>query len=136
MCDIDTGKITVSCKAPTKQLQQSITDNEFINDVMKCIQAHYGEMAVRAKFQEYVLRFVRLAARYEEVNYGLTGLCWKSDKNTLGYGPVFVDQATEQRELEVYANRIEAWRQTISYKYYQEVKYNLGRLSWALSVLC
>jgi hypothetical protein len=37
----------------------------------------------------------------------------------LGYGPVFVDETAKQRELAANASRIEGWRQTISYKYYQ-----------------
>ncbi|KAI8987406.1 stabilization of polarity axis-domain-containing protein [Mycotypha africana] len=133
------------------------TDAEFINDVMVSIQAHYGETSIRAKFQDYVLRFVRLAAVYEEQVYGYTnigGLLWSttgdhfnntdsvankerlsttsisssSTINTtitttmavgLGYGPVFQDESIKQRELNANRHRIEGWRQTISYQYYQ-----------------
>lgn len=152
LCNIDTGKITISSciapilQAPTKPTlsrKQSMlpieelmalrgknnptprptasSDTEFINDLTNCIQSHYGESAVRAKIQDYVFRFVRLAALYEETNYGHTNLSWKTETNNLGYGPVFIDEATRQRELKENANRIEAWRQTISYKYFQKV---------------
>lgn len=39
----------------------------------------------------------------------------------LGFGLVFPDDATKQRELAANAGRIEGWRQSISYKYFQKV---------------
>jgi hypothetical protein len=44
-----------------------------------------------------------------------------AEMGELGYGPVFQDEVSKQRELSCYASRIEGWRQTISYKYYQKV---------------
>ncbi|OBZ80631.1 Protein mesA, partial [Choanephora cucurbitarum] len=38
----------------------------------------------------------------------------------LGYGPVFADEATKKKELKANANRIEGWRQTIAYRYYEQ----------------
>ncbi|KAI9473716.1 MAG: docking domain of Afi1 for Arf3 in vesicle trafficking-domain-containing protein [Benjaminiella poitrasii] len=96
------------------------SDTEFMNEVLASIQAHYGETSVRAKFQDYVFRFVRLAALYEEQVYGQTNIAWSSkDVSILGYGPVFQDEVTKQRELNANAQRVEGWRQTISYKYYE-----------------
>ncbi|KAI7900700.1 docking domain of Afi1 for Arf3 in vesicle trafficking-domain-containing protein [Cokeromyces recurvatus] len=93
---------------------------EFMNDVIASIQAHYGETSIRAKFQDYIYRFVRLAALYEEQVYGQTNIIWSTKKmSILGYGPVFQDESSKQRELCANAQRIEGWRQTISYKYYQ-----------------
>lgn len=93
---------------------------------MSAIQSHYGETAIRAKFQEYVARFVRLAAVYEEDVYHQSKLSWPHDPETdptglLGQGYVFPDEATKQRELAANANRIEGWRRTISYRYYKKV---------------
>lgn len=102
------------------------SDSEFMNDILASIQAHYGETSIRAKFQDYVFRFVRLAALYEEQVYGETHIGWNSEKNVLGYGPVFADDLAQQKELNAYANRIEGWRQTISYKYYQRVRLYQG----------
>ncbi|KAI9292829.1 spindle pole body interacting protein [Neoconidiobolus thromboides FSU 785] len=41
-------------------------DNDFIHDVMQAINSHYGELSIRAKFIDYVQRFVDIAALYEE----------------------------------------------------------------------
>lgn len=97
------------------------SDVEFMTEVLSAIQAHYGETSIRAKFQDYVFRFVRLAAIYEEQVYQTTKIGWNSPENVLGYGPVFQDEASKKRELNANAQRIEGWRQTISYKYYQRV---------------
>ncbi|KAI9281016.1 docking domain of Afi1 for Arf3 in vesicle trafficking-domain-containing protein [Sporodiniella umbellata] len=96
------------------------TDAEFMNEVLSAIQAHYGETSIRAKFQDYVFRFVRLAALYEEQVYHLTRVGLIGEEDGLGYGPVFTDEVAKKRELSVNASRIEGWRQTISYKYYQK----------------
>ncbi|KAI7889577.1 docking domain of Afi1 for Arf3 in vesicle trafficking-domain-containing protein [Mucor mucedo] len=95
------------------------SDVEFMTEVLSAIQAHYGETSIRAKFQDYVFRFVRLAAIYEEQVYHTTKIGWNSPENILGYGPVFQDETAKKRELNANAQRIEGWRQTISYKYYQ-----------------
>ncbi|KAF7728595.1 hypothetical protein EC973_005822 [Apophysomyces ossiformis] len=103
LCNISTGKITV----------------------LASIQAHYGETSIRAKFQEYVARIVRLAALYEEEVYHQTKIGWprsqeKDSTGLLGCGLVFPDESFKQRELAINANRIEGWRRTISYKYFQK----------------
>ncbi|KAI8884579.1 spindle pole body interacting protein [Backusella circina FSU 941] len=142
LCNISTGKITVSKDVDaittkrhslddTLSRTSSIspeknTDNEFMADVMNAIQGHYGETAVRAKFQDYIFRFVRLTSIYEEQVYNQTSIgTGSAEMGELGYGPVFQDEVSKQRELNAYANRIEGWRQTISYKYYQKDIANL-----------
>ena len=95
------------------------SDTEFMTEVLSAIQAHYGETSIRAKFQDYVFRFVRLAAIYEEQVYQTTDIGWSSPETVLGYGPVFQDDVLKQKELNANAQRIEGWRQSISYKYYQ-----------------
>ncbi|CAO3671704.1 unnamed protein product [Rhizopus stolonifer] len=102
------------------QEEKRDTDAEFMNDVLSAIQAHYGETSIRAKFQDYIFRFVRLAALYEEQVYHQTKIGFVCKDDGLGYGPVFADEVTKKRELSVNASRIEGWRQTISYKYYQK----------------
>lgn len=114
---------TASQQHQTEEKRDS--DVEFMNDVLSAIQAHYGETSIRAKFQDYVFRFVRLAAIYEEQVYHATKIGWNSPETTLGYGPVFPDEASKQKELNANAHRIEGWRQTISYKYYQRVNFIL-----------
>ncbi|CAG8826485.1 10445_t:CDS:10, partial [Gigaspora margarita] len=101
LCNIDTGKITV----------------------MHAIQHHYGETAIRGKFQEYVQRFVRLTALYEVETFGSTKIGMMPENTNypgiLGTGLAFQDENSKHREFAANVNRIEGWRQTISYKYYQ-----------------
>ncbi|KAL1918084.1 uncharacterized protein VTP21DRAFT_3350 [Calcarisporiella thermophila] len=99
-------------------------DNEFMANVTVAIQSHFSESAIRAKFQDYIARFVKLAAVYEEETYGSTQVDLATSNMPdaspqLGTGIFFADEATKQRELAINANRIEGWRGTISYKYRQ-----------------
>jgi hypothetical protein len=106
----------------SKQDDCKDSDAEFMTDVLSAIQTHYGETSIRAKFQDYIFRFVRLTAIYEEQVYHHTNIAAGSDElGGLGHGPVFQDDASKQRELNASASRIEGWRKTISYKYYQRV---------------
>ncbi|KAG0166931.1 hypothetical protein DFQ28_003399 [Apophysomyces sp. BC1034] len=111
-------------KTEEKNAKERDTDTEFMNDA-SAIQAHYGETSIRAKFQEYIARIVRLAALYEEEVYHQTKICWpnsyeKERTGLLGCGVVFPDESFKQRELTINASRIEGWRRTISYKYCQK----------------
>ncbi|KAG0290888.1 hypothetical protein BGZ98_003253, partial [Dissophora globulifera] len=160
LCNIDTGKITVSkdiTPAPSSSQSGNYDDtraiplfgggatiaspnnkydngdNEFMADIVSAIQAHYGEMVIRAKFQEYVTRFVQLASQYEEQTYGQTtiGLNRHNTPESakfLGTGLVFADDASRAREIQANASRIEGWRATTSYKYLQ-----LDHRSWLTS---
>ncbi|KZT04479.1 spindle pole body interacting protein [Laetiporus sulphureus 93-53] len=102
-------------------------DNLFMEDILSAISSHYGEAHVRARFAEYAMRFVRLAARYEEDTMGSTVIGFPSSTYSehpgepprLGGGIGFVDEITCSRELAFNASRIEAWRRTESYTLYQ-----------------
>ncbi|EIN08406.1 mesa protein [Punctularia strigosozonata HHB-11173 SS5] len=105
------------------------TDNLFVEDIISAINYHFGENLVRARFAEYASRFVRLAARYEEECYGSTEIGYRSSffsmsgLNTgpqLGSGMAFLDDAGGARELAANASRIEAWRRTKVYQYYEQ----------------
>src|SRR5271167_4494447 len=92
---------------------------------MHAIQHHFGETAIRGKFQEYVQRFVRLTALYEIETFGSTKIGMMPENtdhgNILGTGLAFQDENSKLREVAANVNRIEGWRQTISYKYYMLV---------------
>ncbi|KAI7827443.1 docking domain of Afi1 for Arf3 in vesicle trafficking-domain-containing protein [Gamsiella multidivaricata] len=153
LCNIDTGKITVSkditpmpamvsqgsgsyddtrpiaifSGAPTSQPSGKYDngDNEFMTDILNAIQAHYGETVIRAKFQDYVTRFVQLASQYEEQTYGQTTIGLNrvntpESTKYLGTGLVFADETSRAREIAANASRIEGWRATTSYTYLQE----------------
>ncbi|KAJ7646576.1 docking domain of Afi1 for Arf3 in vesicle trafficking-domain-containing protein [Roridomyces roridus] len=100
------------------------SDNVFIEDIKSAIEYHYGESVVRVRFTEYVLRFVRLASRYEEDTTGTTKLGYPScgfdsrmPNPRLGSGIVFNDEITGRKDLAANSHRIEAWRKTNSYEY-------------------
>ncbi|KAI5121699.1 hypothetical protein M0805_002092 [Coniferiporia weirii] len=102
------------------------SDNIFMDDVVAAISYHFGESLVRARFTEYVLRFVRLVARYEEDYLGSTKIGYPSlsfsvavDGYTqLGSGIIFPDDMSASKEIAVNLNRIEGWRKTELYEYY------------------
>ncbi|TDL18713.1 spindle pole body interacting protein [Rickenella mellea] len=101
-------------------------DNIFIEDVISAISYHFGEPLVRARFMEYVSRFVRLAARYEEEIMGSTKIAYPNSPfmdgpngyTQLGSGMMFLDEVAGAKELAANANRIEGWRRTTMYEYY------------------
>ena len=78
---------------------------------------------------EYVLRFVRLSARYEEEYMGSTKIGYQS--LTFGMGPdgylqlggglLFPDDVSVTKELALNAHRIEGWRRTKMYEHYTVV---------------
>ncbi|KAK6996988.1 protein mesa [Favolaschia claudopus] len=99
-------------------------DNHFIEDIKSAIEYHYGEGLVRVRFTEYVLRFVRLASRYEEDTTGSTKFGYPSSvfnnnapNSRLGSGIVFNDEQAGRKELTANSHRFEAWRKTNSYEY-------------------
>ncbi|KAH8101127.1 spindle pole body interacting protein [Cristinia sonorae] len=107
---------------------KSDNDNLFMEDITSAISFHFGEAHVRARFAEYAWRFVRLAARYEEDILGInTTIGYPNSSYTdrssegphLGSGICFADEAAGVRELSSNANRIEAFRRTETYQFYQ-----------------
>ncbi|KAJ3838984.1 mesa protein [Lentinula raphanica] len=117
-------------------------DNIFIEDIKTAIEFHYGESLVRVRFMEYVMRFVRLASRYEEETSMLAPLEKDRPRTKIGYqsspfkegqaggantyvgqlgsGLVFNDEAMGMKELVANASRIEGWTGTNSYRYFVE----------------
>jgi hypothetical protein len=95
-----------------------------VRQIVASINAHYGEPAIRARFTEYMSKFVRMAARYEEEFYGQTSIGYPSQpfrESSLGGGFIFPDESTKTKEWSTNANRIEGWRRTRSYRYWREV---------------
>ena len=79
---------------------------------------------------DYVSRFVRLAARYEEELFNSTKIGYPSAPFTggpavyaqLGSGLIFTDEVAGSKEINASASRIEAWRHTKMYEYYSLVR--------------
>ncbi|KAI0034716.1 spindle pole body interacting protein [Vararia minispora EC-137] len=102
-------------------------DNVFIDEIITAINYHFGEGLVRARFTEYVQRFVRLASRFEEDITGTTKIGFQSspfaitpDAIRLGGGMFFNDDIVGARELQANAARIDGWRRTEFYTNLQQ----------------
>ncbi|KAI9629491.1 hypothetical protein KEM48_012960 [Puccinia striiformis f. sp. tritici PST-130] len=49
-------------------------DNLLMEDILQAIQAHFGEPIIRARMMDYVRRFIRIGSRWEEDQYGTSGI--------------------------------------------------------------
>jgi hypothetical protein len=88
-------------------------------------------MGIRARFAEYVYRFLQLASRYEEDTLRMTNNVWypctmyisngRTGAASLGSGIRFNDEIEGMRELSINGARIEGWRESPSYKYWVQV---------------
>ncbi|KAF9787957.1 spindle pole body interacting protein [Thelephora terrestris] len=100
-------------------------DNMFMEDIVSAISYHFGESLVRARFTDYVWRFLRLAARYDEEVSGSTTSGWptagytdRGERPRLGSGLAVFDDLAGVRELQANASRIEGWKQTRMCQYW------------------
>ncbi|KAG7553659.1 hypothetical protein FFLO_02944 [Filobasidium floriforme] len=123
----DTESLSGHAGGPSNKEMRSYNpdtpDNMFMEEIVASINAHYGEPAIRARFTEYISKFVRMAARYEEEFYGQTSIGYPSQpfrESSLGGGFIFPDESTKTKEWSTNANRIEGWRRTRSYRYWRE----------------
>lgn len=113
-------------------------DQAFIGDVLKSIAARHGERVVRAKWRDWVVKFTRVAAAFEESVYGASALYIGGDEGIEdggsvttsrsgtngvlgGHGYVWPDDQSKQKELAGNVTRIEGWRNTRSYYSYIQV---------------
>ncbi|KAI9707484.1 MAG: hypothetical protein M1836_000445 [Candelina mexicana] len=96
-------------------------DQGFIDDVLKSIASRYGEGVIRTKWKDWVVKFTRIAAAFEESVYGASALYIGGEEadagaaGVSGHGYVWGDEATRQKELAGNVSRIEGWRNTRSY---------------------
>ncbi|EMR70833.1 putative spindle pole body interacting protein [Eutypa lata UCREL1] len=99
-------------------------DVVFMNDILKSISARLGERVIRAKWRDWVVKFTRISAAFEESVYGASALHIGGDEAGHGaagqpaHGYVWVDEAAKQKELAGNVHRIEGWRNTRSYYSY------------------
>ncbi|OAA58613.1 protein MesA [Niveomyces insectorum RCEF 264] len=113
-------------------------DQAFMADILKSVAARLGERVVRAKWRDWVVKFTRIAAAFEESVYGTSVLNMDgggsgADPQTTalsptaggssappsaasGHGYVWPDDVAKQRELAGNVTRIEGWRNTRSYQ--------------------
>ena len=156
LCDLPSGKMKISSKiedgGPTEGLvyfrQQNpphanlvntysstsssapdlTGDTAFMADVLKSIAARHGERVIRAKWHDWVVKFTRIAAAFEETVYGASALYIGGDESetgaagTSGHGYVWADDSAKMRELAGNVTRIEGWRNTRSYYSFIQVR--------------
>ncbi|KAI0402661.1 docking domain of Afi1 for Arf3 in vesicle trafficking-domain-containing protein [Xylaria palmicola] len=143
LCNLQTGRMKISSKIDQAPLTEGLAyfqqqnpslaqqlggsshastdltgDVVFMNDILKSIAARHGERVIRAKWRDWVLRFTRIAAAFEEGVYGASALYIGGDEHekiTGGHGFVWADDAAKQKELAGNVYRIEGWRNTRSY---------------------
>lgn len=96
-------------------------DTVFIEDLLRSIAARHGEAAIRAKWRDYITKFTRIAAAFEESVYGASALYVGASEadagayGVQGHGYVWPSDEARTRELGANVSRIEGWRNTRSY---------------------
>lgn len=150
LCDLPSGRIKISSRiepaAVTEGLvyfqqqhpslatiatgnannnNQDLTgDAAFMTDILRSIAVRHGERVIRAKWRDWVLKFTRIAAQFEESVYGASALYIGSEGQEVtlpgasGHGYVWTDDAAKNKELAGNVTRIEGWRNTRSYYSY------------------
>lgn len=153
LCDLPSGRVKISSKidpAPvteglayfqqqnpslanvaggTSNNNQDLTgDAAFMADVLRSITARHGERVIRAKWREWVMKFTRVAAEFEEGVYGASALYIGSEDQDMtlpgasGHGYVWADDTARNKELAGNVTRIEGWRNTRSYYSFIQVR--------------
>ncbi|KAL9596962.1 MAG: hypothetical protein Q9219_005473 [cf. Caloplaca sp. 3 TL-2023] len=96
-------------------------DSAFMDDLLRSISSRHGESVIRSKWRDYVIKFARIAAAFEESVYGASALfvgAAEADAGAhgvRGHGYVWADDTFRARELGANVWRIEGWRNTRSY---------------------
>jgi len=110
-------------------------DVAFMDDIIRSIASRHGESVIRSKWRDYITKFTRIAAAFEESVYGASALyigAQEADAGAYGvsgHGYVWPDETSRGRELGANVWRIEGWRNTRSYySFIQDLAALWGRL--------
>lgn len=112
-------------------------DTQFMESLLQAISNRLGEGAIRSRWRDWVLKFTRLAAAFEETVYGASALHIGAssaasalsptspeaetspvDANIKGHGYVWPTEAERLKEMGANVHRVEGWRNTRSYYSY------------------
>lgn len=99
-------------------------DHVFMDALLASIANRHGEGAIRQKWRDWVQKFTRIAAAFEECVYGASALYIGSHETdagafgVTGHGYVWPDEVSRMRELAANVHRVEGWRITRSYYSY------------------
>ncbi|KAI1854668.1 hypothetical protein JX266_000786 [Neoarthrinium moseri] len=161
LCDIPSGRVKISSKIENAPITEGLVyfqqqhpafanliggssasstdltgDAAFMNDILKGIGSRQGERVIRAKWRDWVVKFTRIAAAFEESVYGASALYIGGDdveNNSIGlsgHGYVWADETAKHKELAGNVCRIEGWRNTRSY--YSFIQVRLGPIRHTL----
>lgn len=114
----NTGALPASASSPGQDL---VGDTVFMEGILRSIASRHGEIALRSKWRDYIMKFVRLAVAFEEAVYGASALYIGASEvesgvnGVSGHGYVWVDDTARARELGAHVWRIEGWRNSRSY---------------------
>ena len=124
------GLVNGSSSSSSSATNDLTGDTAFMGDIQRSIAARHGERVIRAKWRDWVTKFTRIAAAFEESVYGASALYVGSDEyegptaGKSGHGYVWADEASKAKELAGNVTRIEGWRNTRSYYSFIQVRYN------------
>lgn len=155
LCDLPSGRIKISSKIESAVLTEGMAqfqqqnpayasatavpttinqaagdvtgDAAFMADVQRSIANRHGEGVIRAKWRDWVERFTRIAAAFEESVYGASALhigveeVEGGSEHLSGHGYVWPDETSKLKELAGCASRVEGWRVTRSYYSFKQV---------------
>lgn len=156
LCDLPSGRVKISSKIDAAAITEGLVyfqqqnpayaglvngssssssaahdltgDTAFMGDILRSIAARHGERVIRAKWRDWVTKFTRIAAAFEESVYGASALYVGSDEfesptsGKSGHGYVWCDDASKAKELAGNVTRIEGWRNTRSYYSFIQVR--------------
>ena len=153
LCDLPRGRMKISNRIEPAPLTEGLTnflqqnpayaaaingangaasgdptgDVAYMGDVLRSIAARHGEGVIRAKWRDWVEKFTRVAAAFEESVYGASALhigvedAEPKNESVYGHGYVWSDEPAKFRELAGGVHRIEGWRNTRSYFSFKQV---------------
>ena len=113
--------LNVSMSSQTLQTSDATSDAAFMDSVAKNITSRLGEGVIRSMWRDWIVKFTRIAAAFEEAVYGTSALHIGGQEadagahGVSGHGYVWSDSHTRDRELAGNVHRIEGWRNTRSY---------------------
>ncbi|KAJ8103529.1 docking domain of Afi1 for Arf3 in vesicle trafficking-domain-containing protein [Lipomyces tetrasporus] len=143
LCNIETGEVRISkhIRQPERvslgaalpaSTRASVpgddisADASFIQDIKRMVLNRYGERVIRARFREFIGRFIQLCAAYDEARgvksdlIGSQGLWPAIDQAYVisGRGYVWLDDQQKMRDLNLYRHVVAGWKTTSNYDNY------------------
>ncbi|KAF4626989.1 hypothetical protein G7Y89_g11163 [Cudoniella acicularis] len=133
LCDLPTGRMKISTRIEPAPLTEGLAnfmqqnpsyanvanaasnnlpiagdptgDQAFMQDVLRSIAARHGEGVIRTKFRDWVEKFTRISAAFEESVYGASALyigveeAESGNEAAVGHGYVWSDDASRLKEM-------------------------------------